>query len=340
MNLIKIKNTAFTLTVILILATACGREVKRPPDLSWPPPPAKPRITFVKSLYGTQNLKRSFPAKIKDFLFGKSPTMNITKPYGVLYDGESKLYVADTAKKGILVFDLKAGGAKFYNSLGKHGKLGEPVNIIFDSDNNIYVADTKLGKVAVFSDDFAFSHFIGDNGELISPVGMAFDKTTNNLYVVDTQLHKVKIFSRNGTKLGEFGGRGDQQGEFHYPLGIAISPNDTIYVVDSFHFAVQAFDLNGNYLFSFGPQPTGTSEMARPRSIAFDSRLNLYVTDALNNNVQVYNDSGELLYRFGGLGYDPGKFRLPAGIFIEKDLIYVSDSINNRIQIFRYMAEN
>jgi len=321
-----------------LIIAACSRAALKDSDLSWPPPPHEPKVVYERCIYGSENLPRSFFGKVKDFLFGRSPDMSMAKPYGIAFDGRSRLYVADTAHKGIMVFDLKAGGVKFFNSIGSHGNLAEPVNVVLDADDNIYVADTRLGKVAVFDREFDFLKFIGDEQMLESPVGMAVDNSARIIFVVDTKLHMVKVFDLEGNFLYDFGGRGDERGEFYYPLGIAINGRDTVYVIDSFHFAVQAFDYRGDFLFSFGHSKAGVGRLARPRDISIDSDNNLYVTDALNNNVQVFNSRGEFLMEFGTLGFEHGQFRLPAGIFIADNDIYVSDSINKRIQMFKYLT--
>jgi len=338
MNSLRLKYLALLICGSLVVA--CSRTVVKDSDLSWPSPPQPPRVVYERSIYGSQNLPRSFLSKIKDFLFGRSPDMSMAKPYGITYDGRSRLYVADTAHKGILVFNLNAGGVKFFNSIGSRGNLAEPVNVVLDNHDNIYVADTKLGKIAVFNREFDFVKFIGDEQTLESPVGMAVDNSARILFVVDTKLHMVKVFDLEGNFLYDFGGRGDEKGEFYYPLGIAINGRDTVYVIDSFHFAVQAFDYGGNFLFSFGHAKAGVGRLARPRDIAIDSDNNLYITDALNNNVQVFSSRGEFMMEFGALGYEHGQFRLPAGIFIADNDIYVSDSINKRIQKFRYLADS
>jgi DNA-binding beta-propeller fold protein YncE len=326
--------------IFVILGSGCGRSVLDRQKLSWPPPPDKPLIVHKASIYDSTSLPRSFFGKVKDFLFGKPPEMDIVKPYGVVYDGNSKLFIVDTGKKGILVFDLKSGGTDFINSIGSYGILGEPIGIAIDGEGRLYVSDTKLHKVVVFRKDYTFSHFIGVNGELENPVGLAITKDQKRIFIVDSALNCVKQFDLSGNFLGEFGKRGDNQGEFYFPLGIALNNNDTIYVVDSFHFAVQAFDIEGNFLFSFGPIEQKVSRFARPRDIAINSENLLFVTDALNHNVQIFDRSGRFILEFGNAGLDEGQFRLPAGIFIADNEIYVSDSINRRIQIFDYIKEN
>lgn len=328
--------------LLIIIGSGCSHGPRIEPEIGWPPPPEEPRIVYVQSLLGEQSLKRSFFGKIKDFLFGGAPKMVIGKPYGVAFDGKSKLFIADTAKKGVMVLDMRSGTTKFINSLGPYGALVEPVYVLLDRENNIYVSDTKLKRVAVFDDNYEFSHFVGSETDFEGPVGMAFNKNQTRLYIVDTQKHLVKIFDPNGTCLGEIGRRGDEKGEFHFPLTVAVDKEGRVYIVDSFHFAVQAFDSTGEFLNSFGPGPTGgSSTMARPRDIAIDSDGHLYITDAVRNNIQIYSDQGELLMTFGSAGKSAGEFLLPAGIFIDNDdNIYISDSINRRIQMFKYLARN
>lgn len=324
---------------LLPLLTGCAGTRPSQVEIGWPPPPQEPKIVYVETITGSADLSRGFFGSIKDFLFGKPGDKRIGKPYGVRQAGRDRLYIADTARKGILVIDRRAGRVSFFNSLGAYGSLGEPVYVLLDESGNIYVSDTKLGKVVVFDKDRRFSRFIGE-GELEAPVGMALDAKRGHLYIVDTKLHQVKAFTLDGKLIKTIGRRGDDKGEFHHPLTIAFSRSgDTLYIVDSFHFAVQALDLDGKYLFSFGPTKVGMGTMARPRGIAVDSDGHIYVTDAIRNNVQVYDSQGTLLLKFGTGGTAAGQFRLPAGICIDDDdVVYVSDSINGRIQIFKYVG--
>jgi DNA-binding beta-propeller fold protein YncE len=328
------------LLVFLFLLVSC-QPPKPQEEIFWPAPPKKPRIQYVETLYGNRNLKRSFWGKIRDFLFGKSTNHFIGKPYGTVFNGKSKLFIADTAKKGVLVLDFASGKTKFFNSLGSYGTLGEPVYIVLDKNGHIYVSDTKLKKIAVFSPDYKFSHFIGSDGDFEGPVGMTFSKNEEKLFIVDSQDHKVKIYSKDGQFIKAFGGRGDEKGEFYFPLTVAINQGDSVYIVDSFHFSVQVFDTDGNFLFNFGASQKKIGTLHRPRDKAIDSDNNIYITDALKNNVQIFDNAGRLLLKFGQSGINSGEFRLPAGISIDdENNIYIADSINERIQVFKYLSQS
>jgi len=327
------------LVLVAALLAGCAGSGHPPHGLFWPEPPERPLIEYSRSIHGTVSLKRTFFGRVKDFFLGRSPDQYLGKPYGVSSDGDSRLYLADTARKGIVILDLKSGTGRTLRELGPKEELLEPVNVIPDSDGNLYVADTVLGKVAVYDRDGRFSHFIGGD-DVTSPVGMAIHEERGHIYIVDSQQHAVHIFTLTGERVGRFGGRGDERGQFYHPLGIAISAGDTVYVADAFHFAVQAFDLDGNFLFSFGPGRRGVGTMARPRDVAVDSDGHVYVTDALKHEVQIYDRTGTLLFAVGGMGTDDGQFRLPAGICVTRDgRIFVADSINQRIQEFIYLGK-
>ena len=316
-----------------------GCSTTRPtPRITWPPPPARPMVAYAGSISGSRDLGRSVWGRLRDFFLGAAPEQSLNKPYGLAWDGASRLYVTDTGTKRVLIVDLDAGQIRSFSSLGVHGTLREPVGVLPDGDD-VYVSDTGLSRIAVFDPEGNFRRFVGAEGDLDGPVGMALAGEPRRLFVTDTRLHEVRVFDRDGRMVSRFGGRGEERGQFYHPLGIATGGGDTLYVVDSFHFAVQAFDLDGRYLFSFGHRPGGVGTMARPRAIAMDSDRHLYVTDALSHNVQVYGRGGDLLFRFGAEGVDPGRFRLPAGICITRDdRIYVVDSINQRIQEFAYVG--
>src|SRR6476659_3348206 len=45
--------------------------------------------------------------------------------------------------------------------------------------------------------------------------------------------------------LGEWGQKGSEPGEFHFPIGIAINADDEIFVTDFYNSRVQKFSVDG-----------------------------------------------------------------------------------------------
>jgi DNA-binding beta-propeller fold protein YncE len=305
--------------------------------LVWPDAPAPPRIGYVMSLRSPDDLGkgRDFLKMALDLLLGKS-FERIIKPFGITVDSNGRVIVVDTAYSRLHVFDLVK---KKYKAITKAGKFSftTPIGVAVDIRDNIYMTDSGAGKVFVMNPRGRFLFGIGN---LKRPTGIAINQDENELYVVDTLAHHVKVYDLRGVELRTIGARGDDEGEFNYPVDIFIDKKGDIYVSDSMNFRLQVFDKMGRYITSFGIHGDGTGSMARPKGVAVDKDGNIYVVDAVFDTVQIFDRDGRFLLNFGRSGSGAGEFQIPGGIFIDKDsYIYVSDSYNRRVQVFEYISE-
>jgi len=135
--------------------------------------------------------------------------------------------------------------------------------------------------------------------------------------------------------LSKFGTFGEGDGQFDFPIGLALDSSDNIYVTDSGNNRVQIFDSSGNFLSKFGTFGEGNGQFKGPIDIVFDSSGNIYVLDSGNFRVQIFDSSGNFLSTFGTEGSGDGQFELPQAIAVDSsDNIYVTDAFSERIQIF------
>jgi len=321
----------------LLFSSSCAPEQEIRPDTGayvWPLPPEQPRIRYVKSLWGEDDLRRS---KTLDFLAGQSPANDMIKPYAVAVDRAGRIYVADTLRREVFVFDEVLRQVTF---LGRQEHtLLVPAGVVTDDMGRIYVADTGHDAVMVFD---ATDHLITSFGKgiLNNPSGMVVDGARGRLYVVSTKSHRVEVFSLDGKHLFGFGGRGIAPGQMNFPMDIAMDNLGDLYVVDSANFRVQVFNREGTFVREFGKLGSEPGTFARPKGIAVDFMGNLYVTDAAFNNVQIFDPLGGLLLFFGVQGTTgPGEFSLPAGIAVDQHFhrIYVADQLNRRVQVFEIL---
>lgn len=331
------------ITFLIFTMISCFRqavEVREPlPDIVWPKPPEIPRIRFVNSITKPEDLKIRegiFKRFIK-FLSGSREESGISSPYGIETDREGKLFVVDSMKRCVHVFDK--ANKDYYTFPKKETSFMSPIDIAINAKGYIYVSDSKDEVVKIFKDNG--KKYIGEIGRgfLQRPTGIAVNEKTNELLVVDTLNSIIVRYSIDDHTLkGTIGRKGKDKEMFNSPTNISVSQDGYIFVSDTLNFRIQALTPNGEFLNSFGKPGDSPGYFSRPKGVAIDSDGNIYVVDAIFDNVQIFDREGSLLMAFGKPGHGYGEFWLPSGIFIDKnDYIYVSDIYNKRVQVFKYM---
>ncbi len=341
---------AFTSAIMFLMIFAYGcfkgpiegmekKKKEQTPYLVWPKRPDIPRIQFLYSITGPKDLqsKGGFIRSISG-LFRKKNQEPIVRPYGVEADREGRLYVVDSFRKRVHVFDFNK--KKYYYFPRKETILTSPIDIAIDnSSGRVYVTDSKEGVVKRFKNfGKKYAGEIG-RGVIDRPTGIAINKTTSELLVVDTLNANIIRYSLSDNHLiGVVGREGDEEGKFHYPTDIYVSEDGLVLINDSLNFRVQVLSPELKFLREFGNPGDAPGYFSRPKGVATDSEGNIYVVDALFDNVQVFDPEGRLLMDFGGPGHEYGEFWLPSGIYIdESDKIYIADSFNKRVQVFQYL---
>jgi len=321
--------------VFLFASCATPPEKIEEREYVWPLPPEKPRVRYIKSLWGEEDVMKSAPS---DFIVGKDPSTDLFKPYGIGVDDQGRIYVTDTIRRVVFVFDELMGSLKY---IGLHDMpLGIPADVAIDFMGNVYVSDAGRDQVYVFDTNDRLVNQFG-KGILDNPSGIAVDNGRRRVYVVSTKSHKVEVFSFSGKHLFSIGSWGGGPGQFNYPMDIAIGPTGDLYVVDSANFRVQVFTSEGDFVREFGSLGTGPGQFSRPKGIAVDMAGRIFVTDASFNNFQIFNDMGRLLLFVGTGGVTgPGEFSLPADIEVDdQGRIYVADQLNKRVQVFEMIRD-
>lgn len=327
----------------LLAATVlgCAAPATRPdgaPDSRqrpvWPPPPAEPRIAYVRSIAAPADLgvTPSWLDRAANFLTGgnrgKEP---FVKPFGIAFDEAGNLCVTDTGANVVYFFDLAAKSRQRFEGVGKR-RFVAPVAVA-RKGGVFYVADAGLRSVLAFDGKGEPLFEIREGVE--RPAGLAI--VGERLYVADAESHSVAVFDLRGKFLSRFGRRGLEPGEFNFPTHLAGDGDGRLYVTDSMNYRVQVFDAGGGFLNGIGSLGDGSGHFGRPKGVAVDGFGHVYVTDALYDNLQVFDESGRFLLDVGSAGSAEGEFWMPAGVAINRDNeIYVADSYNCRVQVFRY----
>jgi len=281
-----------------------------------------------------------------------------------------------------------------FGTSGKgEGEFDSPTALVLDTGSDLlYIVDSgndriqiidvrgncsrseELAKNVCFVDEFGGSG--NGDGKFNLPSGLALDSATNYLYVADTNNNRIQIIDVDGTCsesdelanrvcfVDEFGGRGNGEGEFDEPSGLALNTgNDMLYIADTDNNLIQIIDVDGNcqgsikladnicFVDEFGGSGDDDGEFNNPSGLTLDvSNDILYVADTDNERIQIIDVDGNCSRNdeladdvcfedeFGERGDDDGEFEMPSALVLNPgdDLLYVADTGNNRIQILDF----
>ena len=126
----------------------------------------------------------------------------------------------------------------------------------------------------------------------------------------------------------QFGGKGDEPGKFHSPIGIAINARDELFITEFHTNRVQKFSSDGSWLAAY-------PVIEYPSGIAVDREGRMFVAALLEHKIYVYEATGKLPREWGRKGTGDGQFHEPGGLAIESDgSLLVADQCNHRMQRF------
>ena len=201
------------------------------------------------------------------------------------------------------------------------------------------------------------------------PPGVNFGEVPG--VAVDSKGH-VYVFTRSNTANGpaygpaaaqlfEFGPKGEFIREIGKGLyawaeahSVRIDKDDNIWAIDKGSDMVVKFNRAGRVVWVFGrrqesaddpkpwernrnaPLPHVDALFRQPTDVAWDSDGNIYITDGyVNSRVAKYDKNGDWAKSWGEYGTQPGQFRIPHSIVIDRNNnVYVGDRTNHRIQVF------
>ena len=260
------------------------------------------------------------------------------RPYGITVAPGDIIVLADPGAHCVHLYDRTKPRYRRITTGGK-APLLSPIGVAADDRGGIYVADSFRRVIFRYDTDGEFVDTLGRESDLIRPTGLAFDPRRKRLYVVDTGGHRVVGFDGDGTQVVSFGQHGAGEGQFNYPVAVAVDADGNLYVTDAMNFRVQVLDPDGRFVRAFGKPGNGGGDFDKAKGIALDSDGHVYVVEGLHDVIHVYDDAGQLLTVLGGTGTDRGQFWLPTGIHIDAaGRILISDSANRRVQILRYLG--
>lgn len=309
-----------------------------------PPPPETPQVRYLYSVRAPQPPKPKGKAEAllkqinqESQLQEEGPRFN--SPISLAADPQGTFYIVDQADSLLLELKSESGEWKILE-LAADEPLSSLIGIAADEKGALYLTDSVLKKVYRMRYDHGRLEPFAADYPFAWPTGVAVDRGSERVYVVDTLANKVVAFDLNGAKVGEFGRRGNGDGELNYPTFIACDPAGNLYVADTLNFRVQSFTADGKFRFSIGSLGDGKGQFSVPKGVAVSPQGIVYVVDGRLDRVEAFSAKGEFLFEFGGSGSAPGQFWSPNGIYVDKkDRLYICDYLNGRVQVFQHLGE-
>jgi len=263
-------------------------------------------------------------------------------PRGIAVDAAGNFYVADSRNHRIQKF--RSEDSQMAWSVGEFaraaadglsadmvGKFNEPNGVAVDTEGKVYAMDTWNNRVQVLDPKKGkVLKVLTSTDGFFGPREVVVDKA-GFVYVADTGRHRVVKFAPTGDRvrvLGSAKGKGNQEGEFNEPIGLALDGAGNLYVADRLNFRIQVFDANGQFVRKFAVKGWEADQIDMEPHMAIDTeRGRLYCTDGRGKRILRFNLDGDQLPSLERDANGQNLFRAPLGVAVgPQGVLYVTDA--------------
>jgi DNA-binding beta-propeller fold protein YncE len=215
------------------------------------------------------------------------------QPAGVAVDGDDNIYVADSQRGMVAVFDRYGTFMRYIGNFKGENQYESPQGIAIDRKaRHLYLVDSP--RNLVFELDLA--------GKVLKRVGKYHDGTGvgefndptdiavrhNNVYVLDNSGTRVQILNSECALQRSFNLPHDPHPKANRENGIGVDQQGNIYVSSFTGSVLRVFGRDGRQLASFGQLGQKVGEFSAPEGLWIDSANRLYVADSANGRVQLF----------------------------------------------------
>lgn len=264
----------------------------------------------------------------------------LQKPRAMAVDGNNNVYIVDMTAR-IQVFDRKGRFLRSWQT--PESQNGRPTGLSIDRDGNLLVADTHYYRVLTYTPkgELLTEKTLGGTlGHAPGEFGLVTDAvqdSNGNYYVAEYgEYDRIQKFSADGEFQLQWGGHGEELGQFIRPQNLAIDDQDQIWVADACNHRIQVFDTNGKLVRNWGVEGNDPGQLKYPYDLTLDGKGHVYICEFGNHRIQKFTVDGKLVGLWGNVGRDPGQLHNPwAMVRNSRGRLYVLDTYNHRVQILK-----
>eukprot|EP00002_Diphylleia_rotans_P026850 TRINITY_DN5370_c0_g2_i1.p1 TRINITY_DN5370_c0_g2~~TRINITY_DN5370_c0_g2_i1.p1 ORF type:complete len:439 (+),score=78.63 TRINITY_DN5370_c0_g2_i1:48-1364(+) len=132
-------------------------------------------------------------------------------------------------------------------------------------------------------------------GQFNGPWGVAVHPMTGEIYVADYSNHRIQVFTPEFEFIRTIGSRGNQNGEFFYPVAICFTPEGDLVVSEHMNHRIQKLRTDGTSLWTVGTLGNGNAQFCNHYGLTIDRHGFIYVSDWANGRIQKFSPDGAVL---------------------------------------------
>jgi DNA-binding beta-propeller fold protein YncE len=234
------------------------------------------------------------PKGRRSFSLLGGPGRYLHQPAGVAIDGSDNIYVADSERGMVLVYDQEGRFLRYIGNFHGENWYQYPTGIAIDrTEGLLYVADSP--RNLIFELDLqgeVLKHF-GQSRARAAVGEVEFDfptriaKNGNQIAVLDNNGDRVQIIDADGKLLRSFKNLNRWQSS-RDDAGLAFDREGNLYLSDARAGAVWVYRDDQWQVATSGKSGSRTENFQLPKALWIDDQNRLYVTDAENVSVIVF----------------------------------------------------
>jgi sugar lactone lactonase YvrE len=220
----------------------------------------------------------------------------LQKPNGVAVDGANNIYVSDSGRGLVEVYDQRGTFLRYIGKIEDESLFDFPTGIAIDQKNGLmYLLDTPRNLLLILDLNGNILKRVGRRSsdqvpvEFFYPTEIAISK--DEIVVLDSAGSRIQVFDLQGKLLRQI----------------------------------------NTYTSSAPGIPNPQAEMG----LATDAEGNIYLSNFRDSGVRVFDRTGKILNSFGKRGPLVGQFDCPAGVWVQNDSLYIADTQNRRVDVFK-----